>query len=136
MAEFFGSLTFRLLAIPLATAGLGCFIRYHAAKLQQKPVKGEIFIVWPELLIAGLFNVFVLILDLLGGAADKGTILGPFATCLVLLLSLWVVSFVAALPRSGPRQVIWSYIFPHLMAFAGLEFSLIVASSTAGRIGG
>jgi hypothetical protein len=136
LAEFFGSLAFRLLAVPLATAGLGCFIRYHAAKLQQRQVKGEIFIVWPELLIAGLFNVFVLILDLLGGNAEKADLLGPFATCLVLLLSLWVVSFVAALPRQGSRQVIWSYIFPHLMAFAGLEFSLIVASSSAERIGG
>lgn len=129
MTAFLASQVFRLLLVPLAIASLGCFIRYFTKKLRRHKISAEVFIVWPELIIAALFNLLILISDTAEESKPPtNRLLSLFAASLLTLLLLWVVSFVAALPRKTRRRlVVWTYGLPHLLALSALEVSLLLA---------
>jgi hypothetical protein len=120
-----------LLLIPLATAALGCFIRYFSKKVRQHKVNIEIFVVWPDLMIAAFFNLMVVAADTATSKTDNnGKLSDIYLMCLAVLLMLWIVSFVAALPRKGKWKIrIWTYVFPFVIASGTLELSLQLSSS-------
>lgn len=130
LVPFLESGYFRLLIVPLATAALGCFIRYFGKKVHRYKITFEIFIVWPDLMIAAFFNLLLLAADTAttkGNNSDKLTSI--YTATLVVLLLLWIVSFVAALPRRVKwRIIIWTYAFPFLVASGTLELSLQLTS--------
>lgn len=130
MIAFLTSGYFRLLLVPLATAALGCFIRYFNKKIRRRKIDFEIFVVWPELMIAAFFNLLLLAADTATSKGNTGSKLtNIYAASLTVLLLLWIVSFVAALPRKGKwRIVIWTYAFPFVVASGTLELSLQLSS--------
>jgi hypothetical protein len=131
MIAFLTSGYFRLLLVPLATAALGCFIRYFRKKIRRHKIDFEIFVVWPELMIAAFFNLMLLAADTAASKGNNGgKLINIYSANLTVLLLLWIVSFVAALPRKGKwRIVIWTYAFPFLVASATLELSLQLSRS-------
>jgi len=130
VVPFLESGYFRLLIVPLVTAALGCFIRYFGKKVRRNKITFEIFIVWPDLMIAAFFNLLLLAADTAatkGNNSDKLTSI--YTATLAVLLSLWIVSFVAALPRRAKwRIIIWTYAFPFVVASGTLELSLQLTS--------
>ncbi len=136
MTEVLASDLFRMVAIPVATAALGCFIRYFTAKkIRNDPIGMEIFVFWPELLLSSVFNLLTAASDLaskqLPAEDVADSLLAIMSAGLVLLLTLWLVSFMAAMPRSGRwRKVIWTYGLPHLSSVIALEVSLLLALSS------
>ncbi|MCM0674662.1 hypothetical protein NCC78_08170 [Micromonospora phytophila] len=121
-----------MVAIPVATAALGCFIRYFTAKIRSVTIGPEVFVFWPELLLAAVFNLLTAASDLANrklSAEEAGdSFLAIMSAGLVLLLALWIVSFMAAIPRTAPwRRVVWTYGVPHLSAIGALELSLLLA---------
>jgi hypothetical protein len=154
LVSFLAAPPFRLLVVPCAVASLGCWVRYFLAKVAGKKVlfrqneklsteqtvaAKEIFTIWPELMIVGIFNMLILASDFASGPgattdSTRSESLLVVTVCLSSsLLLLWLVSFTAAQSRpSGKKQVLLSVILPHLLGFGVLELSLILVDLPSG----
>jgi hypothetical protein len=117
--------------VPLAAAALGCYIRYNAKKLKKHKVNAEIFVVWPELSIAAIFNLLILISDTAAKPhPSPSRFVGLSSASVLALFGLWVISLVSGIPRKGKYRIaIWTYGFPHLVAFGILEVTLLLAKA-------
>ncbi|GIM93812.1 hypothetical protein [Paractinoplanes toevensis] len=129
------SQAFRMLVIPLVTAGMGMFIRYITANMRREPLNESVFIVWPELLIAALFNTLIKASDIAQSSGPRvaDDLLNLMTLTLVIALALWGMSFVAGKERdAGFRRIAFTYTVPHLVAVGALEVSLLLAASVGG----
>ncbi|NUR04592.1 MAG: hypothetical protein HOY79_51240 [Streptomyces sp.] len=131
VSDVLASNLFRLMGVPLAISLLGCFVRYTKCLIARLDPGPEVYIIWPDLFIAAIFNLLLLASDVAekeAKSADK--LLSVTAAGIFAALMLAVVTVISSKPRTSKfRIVTFSYIFPHMAALASLELGLLLATS-------